>query len=315
MSLLPSSTYAGPEENLYLPATGSLQGPLTVVGDLTVTGTTFTPLLKAPTAQTTPLSIDGSVHGISMIGGGGNSSLALSDEGNANLAGNLVTLRAGSATAELAMSTNASLNVSDPTATVRVSKNGVTGSRFYVGADNTITMGTAGEAISILQGPGLSGGPALIMSNNVTMASKRDDTSFLALITSNQFNLRYVAPTGSTIPTTTSINMAPGGGLFLCSGLQCEGSFNAPLEVGAGTTMTLNKGFYTTAQPICGMIWPSNFQVGTPPSGLPSAGRAYAIWRGTGAGTFSPLTTVENQNGVVFTFTPGTRNYFQIIVL
>jgi hypothetical protein len=137
----------------------------------------------------------------------------------------------------------------------------------------------------------------------------------LQIVNSNPAGSMLLASTGGPFSIIGSVSTADPiqigsynsvNGVSLTSGLSVTGAVGAVIPIGLGTTMLTNKGFFSTADTICVVVFP--FSLGSGNHGI-------ALVQGIQGGTFSPISVVQNGTSVILSFVPGSTQSFSIVVL
>jgi hypothetical protein len=322
------ATQYGKSSSYYLldnvPGAGSvIEGPVTVTNNLTVTGSQIVQNslgvlgnltaagLAPPAGSTAPLAIVGSTAttggvkvsvpagatGQVSVEGGGTNFLGLPANGNINL----ITGAVPGTVADRITISNAGVGTLTQLNGLDISGGDVTlnGGQGATGKVAIINEGNGGLGLTNSAGSLsiVNTGTGMFMQNNTINAP-------MTLLNT----VGPIAILGDTNPGN-SIRIGSGdsaNGVFLQSGLSCEGSYAAPIAIVGGVyVMTTNKAWLSTTATV---------NIIALPGALANGNRGVALIQAQAGRMYAPLSATCDGNFINIGFAPGFNQFFTIVV-
>lgn len=298
-----------------VPGSGSvIEGPVTITGNLTTTGSeTIQGSLSVAGNITAPgvFQIAGAAAPLALVGSStATGGVAVSLPGGSTGA---ITLT-GAGTNSLVLPANGNISLTTNTTTTPADR---------ITIANTIGpvfngLDISGADVRLVGGVG-GGGRLSMVSNGsggVLIANTGGD---IELITARPTPGSQLLLTNQTGPTNITVGNNPiypirlgcvfdsANGVQLVSGLLSQGASGpgAVIPIGVGLTMASNKGFFSTDQSICIVVFPGP---------LSNGNRGVAIVQRIAGLFFSPLSVIDSGTSVILSFLPGATNSFSVLV-
>lgn len=308
-----------------VPGSGSvIEGPVTVTNNLTVTGSETVqgslgvagnitaPGLFAPPAAAAPLALVGSTTftggvkisvpfgatGQVSVEGGGANFLGLPANGNINL----ITSAVPGTVADRITISNAGVGTLTQLNGIDISGGLVTLNGGQGGSGKVDIINEGNQGLNLIN----SAGALSVLNYGTGVLQFINTTPNQALNIINQVG--PISISGSSNPLNGISIGSPdsANGVWLRSGLSCDGSYAAPTTITTGAYgMSTNKAFFQTNQPI---------NLISLPGALSSGSRGVVLVQGQSSRQFAPLTNTCDGNIISLTFTPGSGTHFFTVV-
>jgi len=282
--------------NLTVTGSETVQGALGVAGNITAPGVYALPGAAAPLALVGSTTASGGVKiglpfgatGAVSVEGGGANFLSLPANGDIKLITSAVpgTVADHITISNAGVGTLAQLNGLD----ISGGNVNLVGGRGGTGQLRLNSVGNLGISIVNSFGDFFAGNDN--PNGSMTLASTGGPFSIIGSVSTAD---------PIQIGSYNSVN-----GVSLTSGLSVTGAVGAVVPIGTGTTMLTNKGFFSTTQTICIVVFPFS---------LSSGNHGIALVQGIQGSTFSPISVVQNGTSVILSFVPGNTQSFSIVVL